>query len=200
MRTQVGIIGAGPAGLLLSHSAAASGDRIDHRRGAVARVLRGPHSRRRARARQRRSAQRDGRRRTHDARRARASRHLSALRRQEPPPRFRRAHRQDDHGLRPARSREGSHRARALPRAAEICSKRATCSIERFDTAQPAIRFHDKDGTAQRIDVRFHRRLRRLPRHLPAERFRRTRSRSTIACIRSRGSAFLPMRRRCAKN
>jgi p-hydroxybenzoate 3-monooxygenase len=38
---------------------------------------------------------------------------------------------------------------------AEIYFESSDVSIERFDTAQPAIRFHDKDGNAQRITCDF---------------------------------------------
>ena len=38
---------------------------------------------------------------------------------------------------------------------AEIQFEASDVSIERFDTAQPSIRFHDRDGTAQRITCDF---------------------------------------------
>ena len=68
MRTQVGIIGAGPAGLMLSHLLHLQGIEFDHHREPQPRLYRAAHPRRPDRAMGERHADRDRGRRAHGAR------------------------------------------------------------------------------------------------------------------------------------
>ena len=99
-----------------------------------------------------------------------------------------------DH-LRPAGGGEGPGRAAARRRRADPVRGVGRQRARR----RPARRRKSASATTartQELDLRFHRRLRRLPRHLPAEHSRRARSRSTTANIRSAGSASCRSRRR----
>ena len=88
LTTQVGIVGAGPAGLLLSHLLHLAGIDSVVAREPRPRLRRAPRARRRPRARQRRPAGRGRRGRAAAARGPRASRHRVALRRPRPPHRL----------------------------------------------------------------------------------------------------------------
>ena len=181
MRTQVGIVGAGPAGLVLSH--------LLHPAG-IESVIVEARSRAYCEGRiragvleqgSRRPAQRDGLGRTHDARRPRPSRHLPAFRRPQPSPRL-----CDLTGK--TIMVYGQHEvvkdviaARLAAGGHDPVRGRATSRSNASIRAQPSIRFRDADGDAQRLTLRLHCRLRRLSRRLPAERARRRRLRSTIA-------------------
>ena len=104
MRTQVAIVGAGPAGLLLAALLAKAGIETRRRRAALGRLRARPDPRRRARAGDRRPARRRRRRRAHARRRPAARRHRALLRRHAPSHRPGRPHRrQAGDGLRPDR-------------------------------------------------------------------------------------------------
>ena len=67
-------------------------------------------------------------------------------------------------------------------------------SVHAIDTTRPVIRFgHERGDAGTRL--RFHRRLRRLSRHLPPEHPGARRRNPTTATIRSAGSAFWRKRR-----
>ena len=128
MRTQVGIVGAGPGGPHARTAAPPRGHRVGRARGSKPRLRRAPHSRRRARAGDRRSARRRRRRRAHATRGDRPPRHRAPVRRRAPPDPAERAHRRAlDRDLRPDGGREGSDRRAPRSRRCR-CSSRSTTS------------------------------------------------------------------------
>ena len=94
-------------------------------------------------------------------------------------------------GLRPDRGGQGPDRGPARRRR-PICSRSPTSRSHDVDTDRPRIRFTDAGGDAAGARLRRHRRLRRLPRHLPRRRSRGGAAASTSATIRSPGSASWP--------
>ena len=196
MRTQVAIIGAGPAGLLLGQ--------LLHKRGidnvilerADRRLRAGPHPRRRARAGHGRPARRGRRRRAHAPRGPGARRLRDLL---------------STACATASTSRELTGKAVTVYGQTEITrdlmEARAAAGAPTIYEADD-VSLHDFDGDAaaraptartartQRARLRFHRRLRRLSRRQPQERAGRARSRPTSASIRSAGSASWPTRRR----
>ena len=128
-RTQVGIVGAGPAGLFLAHLLKREGiDSVVHR-GSQPRLCREPHPGGRPRAGHGRHAQRPRARGPHAARGPGAWRDRDPLRRGGSPHRFPKAHRQGDHRLRPARGGEGSDRGTARRRATRSISRSRTSPL-----------------------------------------------------------------------
>ena len=123
-RTQVGIVGAGPAGLMLSHLLHRAGIDSVVLEDARPRLRRAPRARRRAGARHGGSSDRVRRRRTDASRRPRPSRHRAALRRPRSPHRLPVADRRPlDHGVRPAGSGEGPDPRAARRSAGPSCSR-----------------------------------------------------------------------------
>ena len=102
-----------------------------------------------------------------------------------------------DHGLRPAGGGQGPDRRAAGRRRAAAVRGRRTWRVHDLDGDRPRDHATATDGERARAGVRRHRRLRRLPRHLP-----RRRSRAGVLhglrarAIRSPGSASSPQRRR----
>ena len=192
---QVGIVGAGPAGLMLSHLLHLDGIDVGRAGGARPRLYREPCPRRRTRAGHRRSVDETRPWRAAAARGPGPSRHQLAVRRASPPYRLRRADgRQGDHGIRPAGSGEGSDRARLAEGGAilfEVGESPFTTSTAHGRRSASATMAGE-----QRTRLRLHRRLRRLPRHLPARDAATACSRFTTRPIRSPGSGFWPRRRR----
>ena len=196
MRTQVGIVGAGPAGLLLSHLLhragidcvvleARSRDYVESRvragvleQGTVALI---------ARARRRRAAAPRGHARSTalDIRFDGGAIHIDLAELTGG---------QGRHRLRPAGGGEGPDRGAARARRPILFEAEAVGHRR----ARPATGRRSASGTTARTRarLRLRRRLRRLPRHLPrrdpGERAHRLRPRS----IRSAGSASWPNRRR----
>ena len=170
MRTQVAIVGAGPAGLLLAALLAKAGVDTVILEQRTRRLRARPDPRRRARAGDGRPARRRRRRRAHARRGPAARRHRALLRRRAPPHRPARPHRrQAGHGLRPdrgdARPDAAARRRTAWRRVYEA----EDVSLHGFDGARPSVRY-TKGGAAHELRLRLHRRLRRLPRRQPAER------------------------------
>ena len=150
------------------------------------------------------------RRRAHAARRHVPQRRLFRLRRRAAPHQFPRAGRQGRDHLRPAGGGEGPGRRGGWPTAGRSCSRPRTSACTTSPATTPKIRFHH-EGRDQELDLRFHRRLRRLPRHLPAEhsgeRAHRLRPRISvrlgrhplgIAAARGRADLCLSRARLCA--
>ena len=108
MRTQVGIVGAGPAGLMLSHLLHLEGIEYDHPGEPQPRLYRGPHPRRADRALGARPLDRYRRRRAAAAREPVPPRHPLLLRRRAASHRFPEAGREGRHRLRPAGGDQGS--------------------------------------------------------------------------------------------
>ena len=210
MRTQVGIVGAGPAGLMLSHLLHLAGHRVRRPGEPQPRLYREPHPRRPARAMGDRPPDRDRRRRAHAARGHVPRRRLFRFRRRAAPHQFPRAGRQGRDHLRPAGGGEGPDRPPAGRRRADPVRGRPTSASTTSAAARPKIRFQPRrQGPGARL--RFHRRLRRLSRHLPAEhsgeRAHRLRSRISvrlgrhpvgIAAARGRADLCLSRARLCA--
>ena len=168
-RTQVAIVGAGPAGLLLGALLAKAGiDAVLIEQRSADYVLG------RIRAGVLEQVTVDlldaGRRRhAHASRRAAARRHRAVLRRGAPPHRPAWADGQACRGLRPdrgdARSDGCAHRGRAANR---LRGRRRVACID-FDSERPRVRFRI-DGQPHEVECRLHRRLRRLSRRLPRQR------------------------------
>ena len=172
MRTQVGIVGAGPAGLMLSHLLHLEGIETDHPGEPQPRLHRGPHPRRADRALGARPPDRDRRRRAAAAREPVPPRHPFLLRRRAAPHRFPEAGRQGRHRLRPAGGDQGPGCAPARRRRADpVRGRRCQPSTTSTGTS-PRITLQPRRQGAGAC-LRLHRRLRRLPRHLPAEHSRR---------------------------
>ncbi len=167
MRTQVGIVGAGPAGLMLSH--------LLHREGIESVILENrdrDYIESRIRAGLIEHWARDllietgvGERMQREGMFHR--RRLFLLQRRAPPHRFPEPRRQGRDHLRPAGGGEGPHRPPARRRRADPVRggrrERARLRRQGADDPLPSRR---QGGRAR---LRLHRRLRRLSRHLPAE-------------------------------
>ena len=183
MRTQVGIIGAGPAGLTLAQLLHVEGIDSVVLENAQPRVRRAARPRGRARAGSRRPARRGRRRRADAARGARAPRHRAAVRGRAPPDPAERAHRRPAIvGLRPDGGRQGPDRARGSTQARPLLFEVDDVALD-----EPRVRAAAWSGSAtrarqQRARVRRDRGLRRLPRRLPR------RASPTACCARSRAS------------
>ncbi len=112
-----------------------------------------------------------GRRRAHAARRPAALGHQHRHQRRPAPARFQEAGRQARHHLRPAGSGEGPGRAAARRRRpAAVRGRRRHRARSHLRAAEDQVHARGQ-GAGDRL--RLHRRLRRLPRHLPAEHSRR---------------------------
>ena len=189
IRTQVGIVGGGPAGLMLGH--------LLHLRGIQSFILEDrseEHVIERVRAGVLEQSTVDlmhevGARRPALARRSAARRDLRRVRRRATSNSAGGADRRPrDHDLRAERSGEGSdRRARRDRRAAAVRGRRGQHSGLRVGPAEDSL---PSRWTTSRSDLRLHRRLRRIARHLPAIHPGRIGRGSTSACIRSRGWAF----------
>ena len=193
--TQVAIVGAGPAGLLLSH--------LLHLKGVDSVVIE-TRSRNYVEHRVRAGVLEQGtvdllervrRGRAHAPRRARPSRHRAALRRARPPHRLSRADRRAlDHRLRAAGAGQGSRPAR-LAAGGRTLFEVDDVGVHDVESNAPRVRFlHERRNG--RPCVPHRRGLRRLPRRHAGRRSRRACSRSTSASIRSRGWAYSRRRRR----
>ena len=195
-RTQVGIVGAGPAGLLLSHLLAREG--IDS-------IVLEDQSRDYVENRIRAGVLEQGTVDLLDAtglgERMSAGGpdprgHRDPLRRPRPSHRLPCAdRRQGDHRLRPAGGGEGPDRRAARRRRGRSTSRSSDVTVHGIDGDAPRDPLpQGRRGARDRL--RLHRRLRRLPRHLPAEHPGRRAHRSTSASIPSPGWASWPSRRR----
>ncbi len=143
------------------------GDRVDCPGGPQPGVRREPRARRRAGTGNGRRA-RSGRARWADAYGGpRPRRHRTKVRRPRAPHRLPGTDRQADHGLRPARGGEGHDRgaARCGWRNRVRGLRRSRRGLRRRRAAD-CLQSRRRDGGA---NLRFHRRLRRLPRRLPDE-------------------------------
>ena len=196
MRTQVGIIGAGPAGLMLArllHLAGIESIIIENRsRDYIENRIRAGLIEHWAR----RSADRDRRRRAHEARgHAALAASISA----------------STATCTASISRRWSDKRVTIYGQQEVVKDLVDAAARRRRadavrgrrrqrrTISPASgRRSDSrhDGKRAGDRLRLHRRLRRLPRHLPAEHSRTACSRASSATIRSAGSAFCRSRRR----
>ena len=194
-RTQVGIVGAGPSGLLLAH--------LLHEQGIESVVLEN-RTEEYVIARVRAGVLEQG---AVDVFRAagladrmeregpRPSRDRAALQRKGPPDRDERAHRwPHDHDLRPEPGRGGSRRrpSRGRRRALYEVSDVSLHDLE-SDRAHDPVRAQGRERDAR---VRRRRGLRRLPRRQPRLDPGRRRSPSTSASTRSAGSGSSPRSRR----
>ena len=197
LTTQVGIVGAGPAGLLLSHLLHLRGHRLGRAREPRPRLRRAPRARRRARAGHASTCcdeagvgerlHREG---------LRPPRHRAALRRPRPPHRL--AELTGGRSIIVYGQQEVVKDLIAARLAAggdDPVRRRPTSTLHDFDSSAPSIRF-THDGERTRARLRLRRRLRRLPRRLPAVDSRRRAVTCSSACTRSRGSASSPRRRR----
>ena len=154
MRTQVGIIGAGPAGLMLArllHLAGIDSVIIENRsRDYIENRIRagllehGPPICSSTWV----SAI------AHAARRCSPPRHQYRLQRRTAPHRFQGADRQARHHLRPAGGGEGSDRSAGSPMAARFFFEVDDVSVHELDRAAPKIRFRT-EAAAQEIDCDF---------------------------------------------
>ena len=195
METQIGIIGAGPAGLLLSH--------LLHLEG-IASVVLERHSRAYVEQRIRAGVLEQG---TADLLReagvgARMEREGLVHEGLELSFAGRR-HRIDLAALSGGRTITvyGQHEvvkdliAARLAAGGAIHFEVGEVALHDLDGPRPRISF-EQAGARARAELRFHRRLRRLSRHLAAEPARRRARRCTSGSIRSPGSASSPRRRR----
>ena len=152
MRTEVAIIGAGPAGLLLVPPARPGRRRVGGGRDPVRGVRRVPDPGRHPRALHGRAARLGRAGRPAAARGRRAPRHLPAVAGRAAPPRLRRPGRPQRLGLRPDRGAEGPGRGAAPP-----ASRSSTRSpTPRCTTSTPTARTSPSptvDGVAQRLDA-----------------------------------------------
>ena len=156
MRTQVGIVGAGPAGTDALPPAAPRRHRVGRARGPQPRVRRAARSRRRARAGHGRPARRGRRRRAAAARGDRPPRHRAPVRRRAPPHRRSAsspaAGRSSIYGQ--TRDREGPHRRaagrRRLPLLFEVERRRRARSRDRARR----VRFRH-DGAEHELECDF---------------------------------------------
>ena len=193
MDTQVGIVGAGPAGLLLAHLLHRAGHRVGRARGAQPRLRRGARARRRARA---------GRRSTCSTRPASAERlHREGLVHHGLELRFDgRGHRIDFAELTGGRAITVygqqevvkdliAARLQAGGDAALRGRRRRRCTTSRRDGPSHPL---PPRGRRARAALRRRRRLRRLPRRQPPDRSPTACCASTSASTRSPGSGSWP--------
>ena len=169
MRTQVAIIGSGPAGLLLGQLLQAR-HRDRHPGAPVARLRARPHPRRRARAGHGGPAAEAG----VDARctpRACSTRASHRLRRRAASHRSAGPDRQARHRLRPDRGHPRPDGGARRRRRSQRSTRPTTSRLHDFDGDAPSVTL-GKDGGDHGIDMRLHRRLRRLPRRQPRKRSR----------------------------
>ena len=193
--TQVAIVGAGPAGLLLSHLLQPQGRRVGRHRDKEPGLRRAPRARGRAGAGHGGCPRRVRRGRAHAPRRARPSRHRVALRRARAPHRLSRADRRAlDHGLRAAGAGEGPRPAPARGRRANpVRGGRCRRARYRVERAARALSARRRGG---RPCVPHRRGVRRLPRRVPGN---DTGGRALVLrtrLSRSRGWAYSRRRRR----
>ena len=168
MRTQVAIVGAGPAGLLLSHLLHLAGHRLrragERAAGTTSSSGSAPACSSSRTVELLRTA---GRRRAAGPRGPGHRRHRAALRRaRATASHFDRADRPVDHRLRPAGGGQGPHRGPARADG-QIVFEAADVAARRLDGDRAARDATARDGEDHELRVRRHRRLRRLPRRLP---------------------------------
>ena len=194
MRTQVGIVGAGPAGLMLSH--------LLHLAGISSIVIE-DRSRAYCEARVRAGLMENwvaqmlidtGVGERLQARGHGARRHLHLVQGRGAAHRLPQADRQAGLHLRPEGGRHRPDRQAAGRRRADFLRGRGhqRPRFRRRQSENPL----PPPGQGAGDRMRFHRRLRRLPRRLPAELSGRRAARTTTASIRSAGSASCRNRRR----
>ena len=191
MRTQVAIVGAGPAGLMLAHLLHLRGHRLGRPRGARPRVRRAARPCGRARAGHRRPArprsgvgerlQREG-----------IVHHGIELRFEGrgPPHPAERAHRRARITVYGQQEVVKDLIAARLASGRPLLFEAADVALHDLESDRPSVRFRH-EGAAQELELRRHRRLRRLPRRLPRQRSRPACSRATSASIRSRWLGIL---------
>ena len=168
MRTEVAIIGAGPAGLLLAHLLAADGVESVVVGEPVRGVRRGADPRRHPRAVHGRPAPRGRPGRAARARGRRAPRHLPAVAAtRAAPPRLRRPDRPLGLGLRPDRGAEGPGRPRRTPAGRRSTTRSSDTALHDLETDRPSVTFTDSDGRGPAAGGRRRGRLRRLVRAVP---------------------------------
>ena len=199
MRTQVAIIGAGPAGLLLGQLLLKAGiDNVilEQRRPATTcSAASAPACSSRCTVDLLDECRR---RRAHARARGWCTRASSCLRRRAPPHRPARPdRRQDGDGLRPDRGHARPDGGARRRRPADRLRGRRTSACTASTATRPTVRYR-KDGAGARDRLRLHRRLRRLPRRQPRQRAQAARSATTRRSIRSAGSACWPTCRRCS--